>query len=152
VSEFDAKVSAFIQKTEARAMAVFKESAQRTISAAQIGMGPAPGIPVDLGFARASIRASLTDMPQIDPSKTGPKKTESSSTDNNLHLNDVALTINGIQTGGTLYVGWTAAYVGYLEKGHSKQAPQGFVRIAALQWKRIVSEVSKELKGRIENR
>jgi hypothetical protein len=50
--------------------------------------------------------------------------------------------------GQTIHVGWTAAYIGALEYGHSKQAPQGFVRIGCAQWPSIVASVSEEAKSR----
>lgn len=136
-AQFSADVSAWVRATEARMLAVFKESVQRTVSLAQ------DGIPVDTGFARASIRSSLTEMPQIDPAGR-PKKGESFGGDSS----GISATIAGVELGGTVFVGWTASYVPYLEYGSSQQAPQGFIRIAAMQWQRIVEEVSAEAKGR----
>ena len=135
--EFSAQVSDWVKKTEARMTAVFRESTQRVVSAAQAR------IPVDTGFARASIRGSLSSMPQIDPSFHGTKGNSYSDT-----TGQVTLVIAGANVGQTIYIGWTANYVQFLENGHSQQAPSGFVRLAALEWPRIVSEVSAEAKGR----
>lgn len=140
MSEFDVKVSKWVRETTQRMEAVFKESSKRVVRIAQVGV---PHIPVDLGFARASIRASAAEMPKIDSNFTN-KEGQTYPYDEG----DVILTINGITMGQTLFVGWTASYVGELEKGHSQQAPSGFVRLAALQWLRIVREVSAELKQR----
>jgi hypothetical protein len=49
----------------------------------------------------------------------------------------------------TIFVGWTANYVQYLEWGHSSQAPAGFVGISAEEWPAIVAEVTDELKDQI---
>ncbi len=134
--QFSAQVSDWVKQTQARMTAVFRESTQRVVSAAQAR------IPVDTGFARASIRGSLDSMPQIDPAFRGqPGNTYADS-------GEVTLVIAGATLGQTIYVGWTANYVIYLENGHSQQAPSGFVRLAAMEWPRIVSEVSAEAKSR----
>jgi hypothetical protein len=134
---FAAQVDDWARKSEARLTAIFREATQRTVSLAQ------QRIPVDTGFARASVRASLQDMPPIDPAATkpgGPVSYDSGA---------VTLTIAGAEIGQTIFVGWTANYVQYLENGHSKQAPSGFVRLAALQWPHTVSEVAAEAKARV---
>jgi hypothetical protein len=131
---FSAAVDDWCKENEARLLAVFKESSQRVVSLA------VNGVPVDTGFARASIRASTSEMPQIDPNAKGGAYINGFDT--------VTLTIAGLELGATLYAGFTAAYIGPLEYGHSKQAPNGFVRIAAEQWPQIVSEVSAEAKAR----
>lgn len=136
--DFAAQVDAWVRKTQARMEAVFRESTQRVVSLAQ------SRIPVDTGFARASIQASLSEMPQINSSKQGEKgKTYGDSTP------AIALVISNAKIGGAIYVGWTAAYVLALEYGHSKQAPSGFVRVSAQEWPRVVREVTQEAKGRI---
>lgn len=135
--QFAAAVDAWVRETERRMTAVFRESTQRVASEAQ------RNIPVDTGFARASIRASTSEMPKIDPSAR-PQKGASYG-DN---IGDVVTVIASAHLGQTIRIGWTASYVGVLESGSSKQAPQGFVRIAALQWQRIVDEVIAEAKNR----
>ncbi len=134
--QFGADVSNWVKKTQARMTAVFRESTQRVVAQAQ------KRIPVDTGFARASIRGSLESMPPIDPAFHGEKGNTYSDS------GEVTLVIAGAQIGQTIYVGWTANYVGFLEMGHSQQAPSGFVRLAALEWPRIVREVSVEAKSR----
>ncbi len=117
--------------------AVFRESTQRVVSAAQ------RRIPVDTGFARASIRASLSAMPPIDPNFTN-KARQTASYD----PGEISLVIAGAKIGQTIHIGWTANYAIYLEYGSSKKAPAGFVRISAEEWPRIVREVSAEAKRR----
>jgi hypothetical protein len=135
---FAAEVSAWVRQTEARMTAVFRESSQRLASLAQ------SRIPVDTGFARASIRASLQAMPQIDPNSRG---VEGQSYGGNA-TGQVTATIASATAGEHIYIGWTASYVGFLENGHSKQAPTGFVRISAMEWPRIVREVCAQARGR----
>jgi hypothetical protein len=137
--KFSATVSAWVRKSDERMLAVFRESAQRTVSLAQ------RRIPVDTGFARASVRASLEAMPLIDPKASKPKQGTFT-----FNATEIVLVIAKAKLGQTIYVGWTANYVGELERGHSQQAPSGFVRLAALQWKQTVREVSEEAKARVE--
>ncbi|HXU02761.1 MAG TPA: HK97 gp10 family phage protein [Polyangia bacterium] len=134
--QFSATVSAWVLQTQARMNAVFRESTQRVVSQAQ------RRIPVDTGFARASVRASLEAMPPIDPTFRGdPGRTYAPT-------GEVSVVIAGAQIGQTIYVGWTANYAIFLEYGSSQQAPNGFVRVSAQEWPRIVSEVSQEAESR----
>jgi len=135
--QFGADVTDWVRQSSRRMTAVFRESTQRVVTQAQ------KRIPVDTGFARASIRASLESMPLIDPAFRGERGRAYGDT-----TGQVSLVINGAQIGQTIFVGWTANYVGFLEYGSSKQAPSGFVRISAQEWPRIVSEVCQEAQSR----
>jgi hypothetical protein len=135
--DFAATVDDWVKATEQRMTAVFREATQRTVSLAQ------RRIPVDTGFARASVRASLESMPPIQKGSTGdPGKSYGYDAGN------ITLTIARAAIGQTIYVGWTAGYVGALENGHSKQAPSGFVGLAAQRWQITVNEVTAEAKSR----
>lgn len=134
---FSAQIDAWVRKTETRKLAVLRESTQRVVAQAQ------SRIPVDTGFARASIRASLSEMPPIVKDSHG-EEGQTYGYDSG----EVSTVIAGAQLGDTIYIGWTAAYVGALENGHSKQAPSGFVAVSALEWPRIVNEVTAEAKNR----
>lgn len=137
MTDFVAQVDDWVKKTQQRMDAVFRESAKRVVSAAQ------SRIPVDTGFARASIRASIDAMPPINPRSHGDPSglyTYSGG--------EVALVIGSAGAEATLHIGWTASYVAALEYGHSKQAPNGFVRISAMEWPSIVSRVTAEAKSR----
>lgn len=139
MTEFDSTVSAWVRKSEARMLAVFKESTQRTVSLAQ------SRIPVDTGFARASIRASLQSMPPIGSGKPAIGGSYA------YNPSEIILVIAEAALGQTIYIGWTANYAGALERGHSQQAPSGFIRLAALQWPETVKQVSAEAKARVDN-
>jgi hypothetical protein len=137
MAEFSKQIDEWVRQTEERTLAVFHESTQRVASLAQ------ERIPVNTGYARASIRASLSEMPVINPDSKGdgtPKSYDSSP---------IVLTIANAKLGQTIYIGWTASYVQFLENGHSKQAPSGFVGLAALEWDNIVDRVTEELKSRV---
>jgi hypothetical protein len=126
----------WVKKTEARMLAVAKESTKRVVSQAQ------RRIPVDTGFARASIVGSLASMPPIRAGYRGDKGVTYPQTF------DYIVTIAQAVLGGRIYIGWTAGYVGLLEMGSSRQAPSGFVRISAMEWPRIVNETIAEAKAR----
>lgn len=131
------EMDAWVRQTEDRLLAVAREATQRTVSKAQ------DRIPRDTGFARASVRASLDSMPPIIPSARG---TEGATYTYN--SGEIAVVLAGLQPGVTAYIGWTASYVGFLEAGHSKQAPTGFVGISAIEWPATVAAVTQELKAR----
>lgn len=134
---FAASVDDWVKETETRMLAVFRESTKRVASIAN------NNIPVDTGFARASQQASTEAMPPIVDGKKGQEgKVYPAS------FGQVSGVISNAQLGQTIYIGWTASYVLPLEYGHSKQAPAGFVRLAAAQWPRIVAEVTVEAKAR----
>lgn len=139
--DFRATIDNWVKESEARMLAVFRESAQRTVSLAQ------SRIQVDTGFARASVRASLQDMPQIDPAasnKSGAAVAYDGS--------EIVTTIANAGLGETIYVGWTANYVGFLNYGTSKMAGSHFVDLAVMEWPRTVSVVVAEAKQRVNSR
>jgi hypothetical protein len=133
---FAAQVDGWVRQTEARMNAVFRASVQEVVSDAQ------SRIPVDTGFARSSILASNKQMPSIDPAKSGaPGAWPYTGL-------EIALVLADTDVGQMIYIGWTAAYAMALEYGHSQQAPNGFVRLAAQNWPQIVARVTEEAKAR----
>lgn len=138
--EFVAHVDRWVAQTRERITAVFRESTQRVIARMQVPVGGGGNMPVDTGFLRASVRASLSQMPAINPEAFPPE----GAGENSVAYDDsvVVLTIAQAQFGQTIYVGYTAAYAGFQE------ARRGFVRLAAMEWPRIVSEVSQEARQR----
>jgi hypothetical protein len=114
--------------------AVFREATQRVVSAAQAR------IPVDTGFARASVRASLSSMP---PTVKAPPGGGAAS----YNPGDISAVLAGAKVGDTAFIGWTAEYAGALEFGHSQQAPSGFLRVSLEEWPRIVEQVTAQAKG-----
>ena len=137
---FAKTVDDWCSKVEGRATAVFRQASQRVINAAL------DGVPIDLGFAHNSGRASLESMPSIDPSATNKEK-QAVPFDS---FGEITAVISSAELGQTIYFGFTAAYILPLEFGHSKQAPAGFVRLAAAQWPVIVSETIAEAKSRAD--
>lgn len=136
MADFAATIDAWATETADRMERIWKEAAQRVTSIA------VNGVPVDTGFARASVRVSTEAMPAIDPNAKGVEGQTYT-----LDLGSISGAISGAKLGGTIYTGFTANYAIFLEFGHSKQAPQGFVRLAAAQWQTVVSEVVAEAKA-----
>lgn len=136
-SNFSATVDKWVAASEQRMTAVFHESTQRVTALAQ------SRIPIDTGYARASVQASLQAMPPINPAS---KNETGNAVGDNFGV--ISAVIAGARLGQTIYIGWTAAYVGFLEYGHSKQAPSGFVRISAMEWPTIVNQVAEEARSR----
>lgn len=139
--DLGAQIDVWAKQTEARMLAVYKGSVQEFVSRAQ------RRIPVDTGFARASIRGSLEAMPLIDNiSRAIPGQTYSAD------LSQIILLINSAKIGQTIYIGWTANYVPYLEWGHSNQAPNGFIGITAIEWPEIVAAEIEKAKASVASR
>lgn len=153
---FAAQVDAWVKQTEARMTAVFRGSAQRTISLAQ------SYVPVDTGYLRASLQVSLESMPQLEKN-TGAIKAALSAAGQAFagggasrargsgyfqSTGAYVRTIAGAQIGQTIYAGYTANYAGHVEYGTSRQAPQAYVGRAAMQWQTTVNRVVSELKSR----
>lgn len=137
MADFAATIDAWATESGDRLERIWKASAQ------QLGSVANNGVPVDTGFARASFQASTDAMPAINPNATNKGSAAVSGS-----FGEISATIAGATLGQTIFLGWTAAYILPLEYGHSKQAPQGFARIAAAQWNTIVSSVVGEAKAR----
>lgn len=135
--QFGVTVDAWVRKTEQRMLAVFRESVQRLTSNA------IARTPVDTGYLKSSVVASLQQMPQVNPNAKGVAGSSYS-----VDVGAIATVLAGAKIGDVAYIGWVASYGPIIEAGHSKQAPAGFVRVSALEWPRIVSEVTQEAKGR----
>lgn len=135
--DFAATVDAWAAKSQRRMEAVWKQATQKTVSIAQ------SRVPVDTGYARASVRASTSAMPPIEKGSYG-QRGQSYSYD----AGEIVAVIASAQLGGTLFIGWTASYIGLLESGYSQQAPSGFLRLAAMEWPNTVSETVAEAKSR----
>lgn len=135
MAEFSAAVDKWVLKSKNRAEAVFRESTQRVVSEMQKPVGAGGNMPVDTGFLRASVRASLSAMPTIDKGSRGADISVSYDS------SPVVMTIARAKLGQTIYVGYTASYAPYQENS------RGFVRLAAAQWQSIVRAVVRDAKA-----
>jgi hypothetical protein len=120
---FSSQVKAFADKAKKRQTAVFRESAQRLSTEANVPRAQGGNMPVDTGFLRGSMAASPSGMPA-----TGALPP--------------AIVLLSLQAGDTIFMGWTANYAIYMEQRYA------FARLAAQNWDFIVNKVVKEVKAR----
>lgn len=137
---FSAQIDAWAAKAEVRQIAIARQSAQvlndKIIDNLSGGM-----VNVQTGFLRASERASLSEMPKINPA-AHPRDGAS------YQPADITVTIANLQMGQTLYCGFTAAYAAHVHDGTSRMAPRPYVALPAAGWSGIVEQVTAELKAR----
>lgn len=89
--------------------------------------------PVDKGTFRASWWTSTDDSGY----ELSPKLTRKP-------LEALETTLNGTPLGGTIYYVNPQPYSGKLEYGHSKQAPNGMVRVTVANFGQIIKQKIKE--------
>lgn len=145
-ASFEAQVDDWVRETEARMTAVFRQSVQEVIEAANLPVKQGGRMRVDTGFLRSSGRASKSDMPSILPGANPPPGSPKNSFDFN--GGEISLVIAGADLGETIYYGYTAAYAAAREYGARGQSPDMFVRGAAQRWPQIVAKVTQEAKAR----
>lgn len=138
MSEFSASVSSWIAESVERTEAVFKESAQDVIEAANRPQGKGGNMPVDTGFLRASVRLSLE----------GPITAIIEGEGGTPQPIDYTATIANAQIGDTLHAAWTAKYARRINFGFSGEDSLGrsysypgtqFLGLALQKWPQIVN-------------
>lgn len=156
---FGAQVGEWVKKVKTRELAVFRESAQRVIGEMQTAEGAGGRMPVDTGFLRASLQATIGAPAGGATGKPLKRTKGQEGVIYHLDAGQVALVIAGAELGHTIYATYGAAYARRMEYGFVgqdslgrtyNQAGKGFVRSAAQKWPQIVAAVSAELKTRIE--
>lgn len=138
---FAAEVDDWTRETEDRITRVFRQSAQEVRDEMLKTRKAGGRMRVDTGFLRASIRESTSEMPRIIPGaqpKEGAKYPAPPP---------ISMVIAGAALGSTVYLGFTANYAIPREYGSRGQAPDAFVRGAALLWPRIVARVIARAKA-----
>lgn len=157
---FAAQVNDWVRKTEARMLAVFRESAQRVIlemqkvgpSAKNPGGGAGGAMPVDTGFLRASLMTTLNS-----PDTTVKFKDDAIGA-YVWQEGAIQIVILSAKIGDAIYAVYTASYARRMEYGFSgtdslgrtyNQQGYGFVRLAAQKWQTIVQEVVREAQSRV---
>jgi len=140
---FSATIEDWARETEQRMTAIFRESTQRMIGIATDYIS-GDLVKVQTGFLRASVRVSLSEMPEIDPSAE-PAEGQRYG----VNAGQVSVQIASAQAGDTIYAGYTAAYAGFVHDGTSKMAGRPWVDMAAVQWQTVVNGVQQDLKARL---
>ena len=131
------QVEDFVRVSEARMLAVMRQSIQDAIDNAQVPVAKGGRMRVDTGFLRASGAASLAGMP------TGPGRGDRNG---NYTYNGEALIgiLAKMKFGDTLYWGWVANYARY------RELYDGFLEASLRNWQRIVAINTDTLRQRIK--
>lgn len=138
---FSANVDGWIAKSKRRMLAVFQQSTQDVIELMQTPVGAGGNMPVDTGFLRASLQTQIGSAPVGFKTKT--KFTKGAYT---LNSAQYTLTINRAKLGDSIYAVYLANYAWYQEYGSQGRSGRGFVRLAAIQWGRIVADNVRKAK------
>lgn len=129
---FSATVSERVRTYQRRMEETFRASAQDVYEEVTRPVDKGGNMRIKTGFLRASLMASTSSMPSIQPNARPP----ADAGENSYRPNDgeIALTIAKAQLGETIYLGFTASYAPY------REALDGFVRLAAQKWPQIVAK------------
>lgn len=135
---FTAKVAGRVKEIKALQLAVFRESAQRTVEVMQTPRAAGGNLRVDTGFLRASLLAGVGDVNfaiTLKPEAEGKYAWDAGA---------VSLVIANADITDRITVVYTANYARPREYGSRGQPGDRFVGLAAQQWARTVAEVSAE--------
>lgn len=122
MTTFTAQIKAFADRTQEKIEAVVKQAAQEVFSIAQTPKAQGGRMPVDTGFLRNSLIATLNGS------------TVGGGAD------AYVLAVAGAELGDTIFAGWTANYARFMEYGTSKTPANFFMLSAAQQWQAIVAK------------
>lgn len=134
--KFSAVVDEWVLKSERRMDAIMKQSAQEVINEAQTPVAKGGHMRVDTGFLRASGSVSLNGLPSGPSRPAAPGGTYEPA--------DISLEIAKAKLGDTIFFGWVANYA------RAREAKDGFARLAAQNWSKIVARVTAQAKARIK--
>lgn len=141
---FRAAVAGWADKVEGAVEAIFKEATQEVVEEMQTTRKEGGRMRVDTGFLWASLMASTSAMPRINPNAL-PVKGQHYTFD----MDQIEAVIIGADLGDELYFGYTAAYAAHREYGAHGQPADAFVRLAAQNWPIVVDRKAAELKARL---
>ncbi len=134
ISVFKADLSRIQEKIHGKSQQLVRKVGQTLYNEMSSGGKYSPGTPIDTGFARGSWAAN------IGTPAAGSPGNEATA------IAQVTGVVDSMNPGEVLYVTNNAPYIRRLEfNGHSKQAPDGFIRVAAAAIQPIVDEVAASL-------
>lgn len=133
MSDFVLKIEKFAEDTEAKMLAVTKNSIQEVVRQAQ-----EPGsIPIDTGFLRHSGVAQLNSIPSGEIRGRNRKKGDAEGPLPEYRRDDNASYVNStlakMTTKDKFFFGWTAEYA------QERETYNGFLAKAVQNWKTIVA-------------
>lgn len=130
-NSFEAQVKAFADKAIDKLETIFRASSQDVAKEMSTTVGNGGNMRVDTGFLRASMLASLSTLPPVDPN--GRPASDAPKNSYRYDAEAVNLTIAKATLKDTISIGFTAAYA------RPREYKDGFVRLAAQNWQTIVS-------------
>lgn len=138
---FAAAVAGWAEKVPEAVEAVRNQSAADVVKDMQTLRSEGGRMRYDTGFLWASLMASTSAMPRINPSA---RPTEGGSY--SFDFGQVEAVIAGASLDDTLYFGYTASYAAHREYGANGQPADGFVRLAAMNWQQIVNRNAEKVR------
>lgn len=119
--KFTAQIGVFADRAKEKLETVIKQSAQEVFSIAQTPKAQGGRMPVDTGFLRNSLIATLNG------SAVGSG------------ADAYVMAVAGAEIGDTIFAGWAAEYARHMEYGTSKTPGNFYMLSAAQQWQAIVA-------------
>ena len=135
---FKEEILEFKGRTRRKLDNIYRDSMKDLVEQAQKPQAAGGNMPVETGFLRSSIRASLTSM---------PTPVRGAVSEEGFRYNYIKGRIDAIIDKAkfgidTVYIGWTAAYA------RRQENQFGFMRLASQNWRQIVSRNSGKLKDK----
>lgn len=130
MTSFAAQVNEWVLESEARTVAVFKQSAEDLFRTMLTPVAKGGNLPVDTGFLRNSFVSGINGATALTPP------------------DNVALSIAGVEAGDSVFGGFTANYARHVEYGANGRPGRRFVGLAALEWTEIVAKNAAALANR----
>jgi hypothetical protein len=143
---FSAEVKSDVAQTKEWMLAVFRESAQRTIEIVQTPVSQGGAMPVKTGFLRASGQALIGDagLPLVE----NPNPDAAPGSLDTFNAGAVSLVIANAGIEDTITFAYTANYAIFANYGARGHAGHQFVGLGAQRWPQIVDQVSREAEAR----
>jgi hypothetical protein len=124
----------------------FRHVALRVTENIIVGGPYSPGTPKDTGFARNSWTVGINTMGEDRQPSTREGDAKKQPVDvGSLDVAQLAILGARASEGDVIYLTSNCVYMRRLEYGHSKQAPQGMVRLTMQNAQRIVEDVEGEM-------
>lgn len=135
VENFLMQIDRFVLDSEARILAVVRQSISNVIEDAQTPVAKGGRMRVKTGFLRSSGVASLNGPP-AGPGKGSPDR-------NYVWTGEpVNIALARLKIGDVFYFGWTAKYAKY------RELYDGFLSAAAQKWQQHVDMATKQFKDK----
>ena len=138
-----ADIADFVQKSDARMLAVVRNSVRDMVEDMQVPTAKGGRMLVDTGFLRATGRAAIGSMPSGPNQKPAGAQTGQYTghldTYDGTALNAVLL---NLKLGDTFFWGWTAAYAPV------REIYDGFMDIPIQNWQNYVNVNSERYRGK----